>query len=77
MITVLLCIVIFTPVKETTFMIKAQNDIRHQINRWIDSDSNDDNTQLAIPKKQEFAINNIQMNMTKKMLKHNWDNISV
>ena len=47
-------------------MIKAQNDIRHQINRWIDSDSNDDNTQLAIPKKQEFAINNIQMNMTKK-----------
>ena len=50
MITVLLCIVIFTPVKETTFMIKAQNDIRHQINRWIDSDSNDDNTQLAIPK---------------------------
>ncbi|MDU5139849.1 CAP-associated domain-containing protein, partial [Staphylococcus sp.] len=66
MITVLLCIVIFTPVKETTFMIKAQNDIRHQINRWIDSDSNDDNTQLAIPKKQEFAINNIQMNMTKK-----------
>ena len=66
LITVLLCIVIFTPVKETTFMIKAQNDIRHQINRWIDSDSNDDNTQLAIPKKQEFAINNIQMNMTKK-----------
>ena len=57
-------------------MIKAQNDIRHQINRWIDSDSNDDNTQLAILK-QEFAINNIQMNMTKKMLKHNWDNISV
>ena len=40
----------FTPVKETTFMIKAQNDIRHQINRWIDSDSNEDNTQLAIPK---------------------------
>ena len=66
LITVLLCIVIFTPVKETTFMIKAQNDIRHQINRWIDSDSNDDNTQLAIPKKQEFAINNIQMNMTRK-----------
>ena len=31
-------------------MIKAQNDIRHQINRWIDCSSNDDNTQLAILK---------------------------
>jgi len=64
-VTVLLCITIFTSIRETKPLIYVQHEVRQQIDHWIDQDSSSIDRQLAIPKKQEFAINNIQMNMSK------------
>ena len=52
-------------------MVHFQNEVRHQVDIWLNDDTNSSENALAIPNKQEFAINNIQMNMTKKMLKIN------
>ena len=63
---VLLCVVIFTPIKEIAPLVHFQNEVRHQVDIWLNDDTNSSENALAIPNKQEFAINNIQMNMTKK-----------
>lgn len=47
-------------------MVHFQNEVRHQVDIWLNDDTNSSENALAIPNKQEFAINNIQMNMTKK-----------
>lgn len=57
--------------KEIAPLVHFQNEVRHQVDIWLNDDTNSSENALAIPNKQEFAINNIQMNMTKKMLKIN------
>lgn len=65
---VLLSVVIFTPIKEAEPLVHFQQEVRQQVDLLINHDSDGSDNSLAIPKKQEFAINNIQMNMSKKQV---------
>lgn len=40
--------------------------MRQQVDTWINNDLNGNDKSLSVPRKQEFALNNIQMNMSKK-----------
>lgn len=61
-----LCLVIFLPLNEWKPLEKVQLEVRQQIDHWAFGDSNEEDISLDVPNKQEFAINNIQMNMSKK-----------
>ncbi|MEJ7509251.1 CAP domain-containing protein, partial [Staphylococcus simulans] len=65
-VVVLLCIVIFTPIKEAQPLVHFQKEVRQQVDTWINNDLNGNDKSLSVPRKQEFALNNIQMNMSKK-----------
>ncbi|PTU82284.1 CAP domain-containing protein [Staphylococcus pasteuri] len=61
-----LCLVIFLPLNEFKFTEHLQQEVREQVDQWAYGNSNEEDLSLDVPDKQEFAINNIQMNMTKK-----------
>lgn len=61
-----LCLVIFLPLNELKPLEKLQIEVRQQIDHWAFGDSNEEDISLDVPNKQEFAINNVQMNMSKK-----------
>ncbi len=57
-----LVIILVLPIKETQSMYTVQQQLKSKVVDWTSSKSiNED----AVPSKQEFAVNNIQMNMTK------------
>ncbi|OEL02520.1 secretion protein [Staphylococcus succinus] len=64
-VVVILVIVLVVPVKETAPMEALQQHVKTKVNSWTSDNSTSDQA-LKVPSKQEFAINNIQMNMTKQ-----------
>lgn len=63
--TLLLIAVLCIPVKETPWMIDAQNQARAKIQALAVNQFVTDET-LKVPDKQDFAVDNIQLNMSKK-----------
>ena len=61
---VLLVVALFIPLKENQTLVKLQNDVRSKVQQVMNQDSSlkqyAQNTT-----EQDFAINNIQMNMSK------------
>lgn len=62
---VLLFVTLLIPLKENQILINIQNDVRSKVQQVMNQDSSVKNNALKTPKDQDFAINNIQMNMSK------------
>ncbi|NUI80470.1 CAP domain-containing protein [Staphylococcus sp. 51-48] len=62
---VLLAVTLLIPLKENQTLINVQNDVRSKVQQVMNQDSSVKNNALKTPKDQDFAINNIQMNMSK------------
>lgn len=62
---VLLVVALFIPLKENQTLVKFQNDVRSKVQQVMNQDSSLKNNTLKTPTEQDFAINNIQMNMSK------------
>ncbi len=62
---VLLVVALFIPLKENQTLVKLQNDVRSKVQQVMNQDSSLKNNTLKTPTEQDFAINNIQMNMSK------------
>lgn len=54
------------PLNESQTLINLQNDVRSKIQQVMNEDTSVKNNTLKTPKQQEFAMNNVQLNMTKK-----------
>src|SRR5699024_5773129 len=61
----MLIIVLVVPIKESEPMMTLQQEVKTKVDGWATGESTSDNA-LEVPSKQEFAINNIQMNMSRK-----------
>lgn len=61
----LLVVALFIPLKENQALVKFQNDVRSKVQQVMNQDSSLKSNSLKTPTKQDFAINNIQMNMSK------------
>ncbi|UXR33992.1 CAP domain-containing protein [Staphylococcus simulans] len=64
-VVILLLAALIIPVKETPWMIDIQNQAKAKI-QAITAQESANETALKVPDKQDFALNNIQMNMTKE-----------
>lgn len=58
-------IVIIAPIKEFQPLVQLQDAVRDQIDIHINNQGDSAEQKLEVPSKQEFAFNNIQMNMSK------------
>lgn len=63
-IVVFLIIVLVVPIQETTPLTSLQQQFKSKVDGWTSEQSTSDDA-LKVPSEQEFAVNNIQMNMTK------------
>jgi uncharacterized protein YkwD len=66
-IVLFLGLIIVLPIKEPDFMTHIQQQARTKVDAWTNN-NNTANNELKVPSKQEFALNNIQMNMTKEQV---------
>ena len=69
---VLLVVALFIPLKENQTLVKLQNDVRSKVQQVMNQDSSLKNNTLKTPTEQDFAINNIQMNMSKDKVENQW-----
>ncbi|HDG6424117.1 TPA: CAP domain-containing protein, partial [Staphylococcus aureus] len=60
-----LSIIIIAPITEFKPFIHLQNEVRQYIDIHINKETISAENKLDTPKKQQFAFNNIQMNMSK------------
>ncbi|PTE67100.1 secretion protein [Staphylococcus devriesei] len=63
---VFLSITLFVPLKESQTLVDLQNNVRDKVEQVMNEDTSAKTNALKTPQEQEFAVNNIQMNMTKK-----------
>lgn len=61
----MLLLILLVPLNESQPLIHLQNDVKAKVHNWINGDVSVKNNKLKVPKDQEFAINNIQLNMSK------------
>src|SRR5699024_1999506 len=64
-VIVLLCIVLIVPIKEFTPLENLQQQFKAKVDSWSSSEQSQTQNALKVPDEQEFALNNIQMNMSK------------
>lgn len=64
-IVIFLIIVLVVPIKETAPMTSLQQQLKSSVDSWTSSETAT-NDELKVPNKQDFAVNNIQMNMSKQ-----------
>lgn len=53
------------PLNESQPLIHLQNNVKAKVHSWMNGDASVKNNSLKVPKDQEFAINNIQLNTSK------------
>ena len=63
---IFLLFIIIKPIEENQFFIHLQNNVRDKVEVLLNEDTSYKNNVLKVPKKQEFAVNNIQLNMSQK-----------
>jgi len=63
---IFLLFIIIKPIEENQFFINLQNNVRDKVEVLLNEDTSFKNNVLKVPKKQEFAVNNIQLNMSQK-----------
>ncbi|PHK49156.1 CAP-associated domain-containing protein [Staphylococcus edaphicus] len=68
-IVIFLIIVLVVPIKETAPMTSLQKQLQSSVDGWS-SNKTATNDALKVPNKQDFAVNNIQMNMAKQDVEH-------
>lgn len=61
----LLSFILIVPLNESPSLIHLQNDVQAKVSKWMNGDTSVKNNTLKVPKDQEFAINNIQLNTSK------------
>lgn len=71
----LLVVALFIPLKENQALVKFQNDVRSKVQQVMNQDSSLKSNSLKTPTKQDFAINNIQMNMSKDKVENQLGNL--
>ncbi|HJG67242.1 MULTISPECIES: CAP domain-containing protein [Staphylococcus] len=64
-VIVFLCIVLITPIKAFTPLENLQQQFKAKVDSWSSSEQSQTENALKVPDEQEFALNNIQMNMSK------------
>lgn len=64
-VVIFLAIVLIAPIKEAAPMVSLQQTFKSKVNSWTTDKSMTTDT-LKVPSKQDFAVNNIQMNMSKQ-----------
>ena len=61
----LLVVALFIPLKENQTLVKLQNDVRSKVQQVMNQDSSLKTIRSKHLQNRTFAINNIQMNMSK------------